>query len=313
MVTSLLTVPYPGQDVVLETLLQCNGDVQAAAAFINSAKRAGDDSNPVGTKRKAPSSDLSDWLVSPHPTPSSSKSPSLKKRATEQIAGPLALAIKDTTRTPNSSPTKPAVDLVNVLRPSLPSKQSVPRLPPLTLFNPSMVAEHTPCTLHPSVLPPELACELFYTMMDLSQSWKRNKWWLFDRIVESPHRTSFFVRRTNGVDHNESWQEAAQYWYNGRPTGPPEFFPEVMENACKIVEKIVNDEMRKRERLAFEWTGHPGSDGQLWHANVAASNCYEGAQESVGFHSDQLTYLGPYPTIASLSLGEFIFLLRNRV
>jgi len=66
-------------------------------------------------------------------------------------------------------------------------------------------------------------------MMDLSQSWKRNKWWLFDRIVESPHRTSFFVRRTNGVDDNESWQEAAQYWYNGRPTEPPEVFPEIME------------------------------------------------------------------------------------
>lgn len=86
-----------------------------------------------------------------------------------------------------------------------------------------------------------------------------------------------------------------------------------MEKACKYVEEIVNDEMRKRERLPFEWTGHRGAGGRLWHANVAASNCYEGAQESVGFHSDQLTYLGPYPTIASLSLGEFIFSLRARV
>jgi len=34
--------------------------------------------------------------------------------------------------------------------------------------------------------------------------------------------------------------------------------------------------------------------------------------ESVGFHSDQLTYLGPYPTIASLSLGtRRIFSLRE--
>jgi hypothetical protein len=80
-----------------------------------------------------------------------------------------------------------------------------------------------------------------------------------------------------------------------------------METACKYAENIVNDEMRKRERLPFEWRGRPGGDDQLWHANVAASNCYEGARESVGFHSDQLTYLGPYPTIASLSLGERTF------
>lgn len=37
---------------------------------------------------------------------------------------------------------------------------------------------------------------------------------------------------------------------------------------------------------------------------MAASNCYEGTKEGVGFHSDALTYLGPYPTIASLSLGD---------
>ncbi|KIJ60668.1 hypothetical protein HYDPIDRAFT_177359 [Hydnomerulius pinastri MD-312] len=197
---------------------------------------------------------------------------------------------------------------MSVLRQPPPSKPSVSQLPPLTLSNPSMVAQHTPCTMHLSVLPPELACKLFYTMVDLSQAWKRNKWWLFDRVVESPHRTSFFVRKTNGVDDDESWQEAAQYWYNGRATDPPEVFPKLMEEACEYVEKIVNDEMRKRERLPLEWTGQ----GQSWHANVAASNCYEGAQESVGFHSDQLTYLGPYPTIASLSLGTTrVFRLRE--
>ena len=97
--------------------------------------------------------------------------------------------------------------------------------------------------------------------------------------------------------------------YNGRPTEAPDFFPEVMEKACKYVESIVNDEMHKRERLLFEWAGHCSANDQVWHANVAASNCYEGAQESVGFHSDQLTYLGPYPTIASLSLGKLSFFL----
>ena len=80
-----------------------------------------------------------------------------------------------------------------------------------------------------------------------------------------------------------------------------------MEEACEIIERVVNEEMRKRKRYPLEWGGYPVEKGEepvLWRANVAASNCYEGAKESVGFHTDQLTYLGPYPTIASLSLGK---------
>jgi alkylated DNA repair dioxygenase AlkB len=76
-----------------------------------------------------------------------------------------------------------------------------------------------------------------------------------------------------------------------------------MEEACIYVEQIVNEEMRKRKRFPLEW-GSSGPSEPIWRANVAASNCYEGAKESVGFHSDQMTYLGPYPTIASLSLGQ---------
>ncbi|KAG6886040.1 hypothetical protein C0993_005224 [Termitomyces sp. T159_Od127] len=97
-------------------------------------------------------------------------------------------------------------------------------------------------------------------------------------------------------------QEAAQHWYNGRMTGTPSTFPAAMEEACEIVERVVNEELKRRKRFPLEW-GAGGTDG-AWRANVAASNCYEGSKESVGFHSDQLTYLGPYPTIASLSLGE---------
>ncbi|EPQ58372.1 hypothetical protein GLOTRDRAFT_36273 [Gloeophyllum trabeum ATCC 11539] len=196
---------------------------------------------------------------------------------------------------------------MTVLRPPpSPAKDTPRRLPPLTLANPDMVAKHTPCTLHLSVLPPELACRLFYTMLDESQEWKRNQWWLFERLVESPHRTSFYVRRFSASDGDsedvagDAWQEAAQYWYNGRSTQPPRHFPDVLEEACTIVERVVNEEMKKRRRYPLEWGGD--SLG-IWRANVAAANCYEGAKESVGAHADQLTYLGPYPTIASISLG----------
>lgn len=94
--------------------------------------------------------------------------------------------------------------------------------------------------------------------------------------------------------------------YNGRQTEPPEVFSQEMEEACKIIEEVVNQEMRKRTNtFKLEW-GQQGNNETLWRANVAASNCYQGGKESVGFHSDQLTYLGPYPTIASLSLGKWL-------
>lgn len=77
-----------------------------------------------------------------------------------------------------------------------------------------------------------------------------------------------------------------------------------MEEACNVIEKIVNEQIKQRKRFLLEWGGNSEIDkGTTWRANVAASNCYEGSKEGVGFHSDHMTYLGPYPTIASLSLG----------
>ncbi|KAI4243956.1 MAG: hypothetical protein L6R40_003166, partial [Gallowayella cf. fulva] len=40
-----------------------------------------------------------------------------------------------------------------------------------------------------------------------------------------------------------------------------------------------------------------------WVPNAAFVNCYKGGSESVGYHCDQLTYLGPRAIIGSLSLG----------
>lgn len=59
---------------------------------------------------------------------------------------------------------------------------------------------------------------LFYVMLHESRSWERNKWYLFDRMVESPHRTSFFIRKnTSGMGkgsdpHDVEMDEAAQFW-----------------------------------------------------------------------------------------------------
>lgn len=123
--------------------------------------------------------------------------------------------------------------------------------------------------------------------------------WLFDRVVESPHRTSFYARNIVDMEDPEM-QEAARYWfvpaplsplllsvfrYNGRPTPPPNSFLPEMEEACEIIEKTVKEEIRKRgDRYPMEW---PATVEHPWMANVAAANCYTGSKETVGFHSDQ--------------------------
>ena len=42
---------------------------------------------------------------------------------------------------------------------------------------------------------------------------------------------------------------------------------------------------------------------ETWRPNAAFVNCYAGGAESVGYHSDQMTYLGPRAIIGSISLG----------
>jgi hypothetical protein len=71
-----------------------------------------------------------------------------------------------------------------------------------------------------------------------------------------------------------------------------------------IVQEAVNQEIQTRIR-----THYPGGkklkyqSPKTWIPNSAFVNCYNGSQESVGWHSDQLTYLGPRAVIGSISLG----------
>ncbi len=292
-------------EAVLDALVQHNGNVEAAAQHLNNR----------GKKRKR-TNDLASWL-------GNKSNKSVKQEDGDKMSVTLSRKPPSTSKPPSSSK-KPAVDLMTVLRqaPPSPSKKKTPSPPPLLLSNPSMVAQHTPCTMHLSVLPPELACRLFYTLIDASRGWQRNKWWLFDRVVESPHRTSFFARENGAEGSGDAWQEAARFWcvgivllmngwfkdccrYNGRMTDSPLQFPAPMEEACVIVERLVNEELRKRQRFPLEWAGQPGSE-YVWRANVAASNCYEGTKESVGPHSDQMTYLGPYCTIGTSNYVTYL-------
>ena len=70
------------------------------------------------------------------------------------------------------------------------------------------------------------------------------------------------------------------------------------------VEQSVNDEIAKRIEVFYPRGQKLKYQSPLrWKPNAAFVNCYKGGNESVGYHSDQLTYLGPRAVIGSISLG----------
>lgn len=77
-----------------------------------------------------------------------------------------------------------------------------------------------------------------------------------------------------------------------------------MRSVSAKVQEAVNAEVARRIRERY-----PGGrklryqSPKEWVPNAAVVNCYDGPAESVGYHSDELTYLGPRTIIGSLSLG----------
>ena len=214
----------PSQQTLLEALLQTEGDVKMAAGVILKER--------TNRKRKRNTS-LDSWLTRSDSAtqderlsslPSGSGGPSHdqllvasdwspQKKPRSEGSATSATTKKD--QPPFSKPVKPVKNLLEVLRPQPPQASATanaPRLPPLTLSNPSLVTQHTPCTLHLGVLPPELASRLFYTMLHEAQDWTKNKWWLFDRLVESSHRASLYTRHLPEAGNEAAWQKITRAW-----------------------------------------------------------------------------------------------------
>ncbi|KAI4906419.1 hypothetical protein J4E90_010638 [Alternaria incomplexa] len=169
----------------------------------------------------------------------------------------------------------------------------------LSLYSPEDIEAHTPCSIIHNFLPVEQADALLSQLLDASSTYDRYEFKLFDRVVVSPHTYSFYV---NSLEEAE--RQKTEYIYNGgQIEDVRQSLPEML-NACPQVEDAVNREIQRRirdfypngKKLRYQ-SPHP------WKANTAFVNCYDGPQESVGYHADQLTYLGPRAVIGSLSLG----------
>ncbi|CAG8549306.1 6313_t:CDS:2 [Acaulospora morrowiae] len=162
--------------------------------------------------------------------------------------------------------------------------------PVLRLYHAHDVAERTQCTLIHDVLPKDLANSLLKVMLEESETWQRNQWWLFERMVTSSHTASFYT----STEENKTYD--GEVYYNGKKTESARAFLPEMEIARRAIRDIVNEKRKGRDRHEFEIQ-------EYWNPNVAVANCYSNSREGVGWHSDELTYLGPRPIIGSLSLG----------
>ncbi|KAM3493854.1 hypothetical protein MY3957_002825 [Beauveria namnaoensis] len=169
----------------------------------------------------------------------------------------------------------------------------------LHLFDPVDVSEHTPCTIIHNFLPPDVANELLKELLAESETFERITFKLFDNVVSSPHTSSFYVD-----SYEEMMSQKSEFYYNGAQLTDVRRITPQLSKVKPIVQETVNKEIQHRIK-----TRYPGGkklkyqSPHPWVPNSAFVNCYNGAQQSVGYHSDQLTYLGPRAVIGSISLG----------
>lgn len=169
----------------------------------------------------------------------------------------------------------------------------------LHLYSPEDIAAHTPCSIIHSFLPAAEANALLSELLDEATTFERQTFKLFDNVVQSPHSACFYV---NSPEESKNIQK--EYVYNGSYLTDVRQLTSQMRNVSSKVQTAVNAEITNRIRLHY-----PGGkkleyqSPNEWIPNAAFVNLYQGPQESVGYHADQLTYIGPRAVIGSLSLG----------
>ncbi|KAE9988365.1 hypothetical protein EG327_003394 [Venturia inaequalis] len=169
----------------------------------------------------------------------------------------------------------------------------------LHLYSPDDIAANTPCSIIHNFLQKELADALLRELLQEAPTFQRERFKMFDRVSESPHTMCFYVDSEDAAEIQRT-----QYVYMGdRIADVRPSLPKMREVSSKV-QVAVNAENEKRIRDFY-----PGGkklqyqSPDEWKPNAAFVNCYDGGQESVGYHADQLTYLGPRAIIGSLSLG----------
>lgn len=186
------------------------------------------------------------------------------------------------------------------VEPGTPPKKSLTKKgQTVHLYSPEDIAAHTPCSIIHNFLPAQECDALLRELLKETPTFGRETFKLFDNIVTSPHSMAFYVDSPEEADAQKT-----DYVYNGSKIADVRTTLPEMRTASTRVAEAVNIEIAKRMHSHY-----PGQrklryqSPDAWVPNTAFVNCYDGARESVGYHSDQLTYLGPRAVIGSLSLG----------
>lgn len=188
----------------------------------------------------------------------------------------------------------PLKDSVAARKPVAPQKGKT-----LHLYSPEDIAAYTPCTIIHNFLPPQEANELLTELLEESQYFSRYEFQLFNRTVQSPHSACVYVSTPE-----EYRRQTSEYTYGGTYRSNVRQATANLRSVSRTVQRVVNEEIQRRIRDVYpDGKKLKYQSPKEWRSNAAFVNCYDGPTESVGYHSDELTYLGPHPVIGSLSLG----------
>jgi hypothetical protein len=168
----------------------------------------------------------------------------------------------------------------------------------LHLYDPADIAAHTPCSITHNFLPSQLANDLLNELLPETPTYTSATFRLFDNVVQSPHTAQFYVTDAVAVV-----QQRQEYLYNGSNLDDVREILPVMKQVSILVREAVNKEIKSRIQTHQDGKKLKFQSPHEWSPNAAFVNCYDGAKQSVGWHTDQLSYLGPRPVIGSLSLG----------
>ncbi|KAI5802449.1 GRF zinc finger domain-containing protein [Pyronema domesticum] len=264
--------PKTSLETLLEALLSNNGSVSAASNSLSEPSTKKPNAQPKNQPRKQS-------LISPLPTPPPripllSFSTSRPSTARQQSSLTRFL----------SSPT-------SIISHRPPAKGQTQHF-----FTPLSIPATIPVELQTSFLPPSLASSLLSELLQESTTFPPpTPFRLFDRNVVSPHTCGFFLRDPT----NEARSHAKAYLsYQAIPLASRPYTPSMLR-ATEMVEEAVNAAISRRFPGKKPW----GLTKEPWRTNAALVNRYHGPKEAVGWHTDEVTYLGPMAVIAGLSLG----------
>lgn len=180
----------------------------------------------------------------------------------------------------------------------------------LHLYTPAEIAANTPCTLIHPFLAAVDADALLRELLSESDSFRRLRYQMFGRIVESGNAAAMFVAEKADADAAKARgrmrpEHESGYEYAGSEAVDVRVFPPPLRAASIQVEQAVHTAIADRIR-----TRQPGGRrlphqavAEAWRANVAVVSLYATAADRLGWHADEPTYLGPQAVIGSLSLG----------